>query len=426
MGLTLTHIRAFPSLRAAVAGKTRVGCLASTCCATYKCPQWRVDVYRHVTRCVKETLQRPGLFLGSTCDMEGSLQTGTALRNCDADIGEAWAAQLGPEELGSRRQGRCGARRRDRCCTPMRCSPHGAAQGTSHVHWPLLQCFPSSIPNGDLLSFNACAHAVVRNTGEDPVTRQDRVAIMAALKPALEGLKVRSTFGSIPLFSRVAQPQPLHSKPRMVGGLGRARAAPRRCYVLEPAAPAEQVAGHTRRAHTCLAHALPWLEFMILHASRYLQCALQDLMLCTHTATAYFPFAESPASTPLAHRGRPAQGAQHGRKGTRPMLTACACICAQAELTLSPEALASLGGDPAHGHLSFDLHFGYATTGAPVTARRPPDAPQPFISGPGAAAAADAVVLLKLLQANPQWVRGLRAMGRGIGRRCCTLEQHAN
>jgi hypothetical protein len=77
-------------------------------------------------------------------------------------------------------------------------------------------------------------------------------------------------------------------------------------------------------------------------------------------------------------------------------------VCAQVELTLSPGALASLGGDPAHGHLSFDLCFDYATTGAPVTARRPPDAPQPFMDGPSATAAAGAVVLLKLLQADTQ------------------------
>jgi hypothetical protein len=88
--------------------------------ARYKCPLWRRSLYTIITIHVERRMQDPGLFLGSTCDMEGSLQTGTALRNCDADIGEAWAAQMGPEELGSRRQGRCGSRRRarrDRCST---------------------------------------------------------------------------------------------------------------------------------------------------------------------------------------------------------------------------------------------------------------------------------------------------------------------
>ncbi len=76
---------------------------------------------------------------------------------------------------------------------------------------------------------------------------------------------------------------------------------------------------------------------------------------------------------------------------------------AQVELISSFDAMPDDWADPeSDTNLSFDLVFDFALFGAPVNPQRPPDAPQPFRQGPGAAAAVDAVLLLKLLQANPQ------------------------
>ncbi len=68
----LTRFEALQSAALEAAGRNRAS-------------EWRQHTYMQITDCVDGVMQR--LYPGSTCDLEGSLQAGTALRRCDADIG---------------------------------------------------------------------------------------------------------------------------------------------------------------------------------------------------------------------------------------------------------------------------------------------------------------------------------------------------